>query len=473
MQIKFLLSFTFFVFFFLSVCAASAEQDDAKIAQGPNVVFIIVDTVHAKHMGAYTSGLKNSPNIDKLAKTGVFFEKAYAVSSWTKPSVASLISGVMPSEHRVTGVRDSLVPDFKTVGEFFKEAGYITAGYASHIYLNESSGFSQGIDEYEQINQSKGLHTAVTSHLITDKAINWLNKKDFNKSKKNFFLFLHYFDPHFRYMPHAEFNYTGAYKGNLQPSMSIKALFKTLPKFTTADVQYLVDLYRGEIAYTDFQIGRLIDFLTKSGLLNNTLLVLTSDHGEEFLEHGALSHTRTLYDEILHIPLMIHFPNRLKAARISTPVTQLDILPTLLDLALNKTNPINGGAISLVPLMSNPSISVPERDLFSEVSYSSSQNSKKIAPDLISVRSGKYKLIRNMIGKSWKLYNLEADPREKKNLAYKQKEVLDTLAPKLRSLADLHKQERIAKENELPSSEKTPELFNKEEIKSLKSLGYL
>jgi choline-sulfatase len=438
------------------------------IAARPNVVLIVVDTLNAQHLGSYSPGLKNSPNIDALARSGVRFENSYAVSSWTKPAIASILTSKYPSEHGVINIRRRLPGEALTLTEFFKAQNFDTVGVTSHVYLEPGSGFEQGFEIYEQLNRSKGLHTAVSSSQISDRAVSWLTENAGPKQKKPFFMLLHYFDPHYRYMHHPEFDLTSNYRGQLRAGMSFKALMRRRPLFEADDTEYLRNLYREEIAFTDSQIQRVVRSLTERGINERTLVILTADHGEEFLEHGSLGHTQTLYEEILRVPLIFYMPGAIKPLVIEAPVNQLDIFPTLLALfdSQNRSD-FQGSGISLLPAILGKKEIPAQRDLFAEVSYSSPGKIAGANYNLTSVRSGSYKLIHDQNKKKRLVFDLDKDPKERRSLFGVNSRISDDLLAKLHSF---EKRKAQAKESE-SSAQETEEL-PLEDLKKLQSLGY-
>ncbi|RIL02360.1 MAG: hypothetical protein DCC75_13300, partial [Proteobacteria bacterium] len=334
--------------------------------QRPNILLIVVDTLGAKHLGAYDPGIKHSPNIDGLARSGVVMERAYAAAPWTKPSIASIFTGQYPYKHGVVGLRTPLRDRSVTMAEIFGSAGYHTVGVVSHVLLRPKSGLAQGFEKYHQFNSSKTAHTAITSKQVSDQAIESLLHRDKGRS---FFMFLHYFDPHFRYMEQPEFDLTKGMKSSLKPGMSLESLARRKDRFSKEDLEYLKALYAGEVAYTDFHIGRVLQALKGEGLEKDTLVIFTADHGEEFMEHNWLGHTHSLYEELIHIPLIFSWPEKLKPGRRGQVVSQIDILPTL--AAMLEVAPADSeiqGA-SLKELLLGEKRVLAREEIFSEVSY--------------------------------------------------------------------------------------------------------
>ena len=435
---------------------------------GLNVLVIVVDTINSSHLGSYNPDRTNSPVIDALAGEGTRFSQAFSVTSWTKPAVASIYTSMLPSHHGATMVREPLSPEIKTMAEFFEEAGFRTVGFVSHSYLDESHGMSQGFREYTRINRVGDPHASLTSRELSDLAVSWLGSYKRDGGESPFFMLLHYFDPHFRYIHHPDFSLTENYSGALPENISVGALFKGRKTFSADDVEYIRNLYREEIAYTDHHIGRVVAALRDSGLAENTLIVLTSDHGEEFMEHRSFTHGRSIFDEVLRVPLIFHLPGRIKSNVIESPVDVLDILPTVMELACCSTADPKWEGRSLVPVLLGEEDSVPGRDLFSEISYVSLKGGK-ISPDLTAVRSGDFRLIHNRRRSTYKLFNVVNDPGEQVDVSTENPDVVEDLSLKVKFLDELHsRQGRALKNGSDAGKVKLPE----GEVERLRSLGY-
>jgi len=431
-----------------------------------NILLVVIDTLGAKHLGSYNPALTHSPRIDALALKGLRFSNAFATSSWTKPTIASIFTSRMPYMHGVIGPKMKLSDKFNTIAELMSKAGFDTVGIVSHIFVAADQGFAQGFAGYHQVNDPKHVHNTITSELVSNQAINWLKARQATRSSRPFFMFLHYFDPHFCYQHHPDHSLTNGYAGQLKPNMSMKALFGRRSKFSPDDWTYLTGLYHEEIAYTDAQIGRVLDYFQTAGLEDKTLVVLTADHGEEFGEHRSLAHTRTLYDELIHIPLIFSLPGQIRQGVSQVPVSQLDLLPTMLSLAGIDHWEQEWQGINLTPYLLADAQVAPARDLYAEVSYVSLKN--RIDPHKISVRSGKYKAIFNIKTHRWQLFDLERDPGELNNIAKQQTVVLEKMKAKLSALELAHAGLKTLKPQAGGEIEVSPE-----EIRNLKSLGYM
>jgi len=402
----------------LSVLAGCAGNAAPK-AEDLNVLLIVVDTLGAEHMGAY-GGDARTPNLDALAAGGVRFGSAFSSAPWTQPSIASLMTSLMPSQHGVQRLGQALPAAFETLAEQLGgQLGRQTQGVVSHVLLLPKNGYAQGFDQYDS--RAAGGHDELSSEQVTAGAIEFLDAREASKANaKPFFLFVHYFDPHYLYREHPEFPHGAPYDGPITSSMPIWELRDQRQTLNARDIEHLKDLYHEEIAFTDYHIGRLLEHLRVKGLEQNTLVIFTADHGEEFMGHGWIGHTRTLYDELLHVPLIFSLPGVLDAALVRSPVSLLDVAPTVLDL-LGSAAPAAWQGRSLVPLLSGAATSEPARLVFSEVSYGPKGESKKKQAmekraHKTSLVLGELKMIHDRLSGRWELYRRAEDPGEQRDL---------------------------------------------------------
>ena len=393
-----------------------------------NVLLISIDSLRADHLHCYGHDAQTSPNIDRLASQSILFENAIADTTWTLPTHASLFTGLTSRVHRVTFDGHRIDPLRTTLAEALSSAGHRTRGFYSGPYLHPIFGFDQGFSkgDYEgvlgpiayddpegfsdrdpreaarvrrELNQAS--HKTVTSPELTRKALAFLEEP----RDRPFFLFLHYFDVHYDYVPPEEIwrRFDPDYTGNLTgvPFSNDRRIHRDMPE---RELQHLRALYDGEIFFTDHYVGRLLDTLEELGLADETLVVLTSDHGEEFFEHGQKGHRRNLYDETLKVPLIVRLPGSEGAGRrIQTQVAQIDVMPTILDL-LELPIPEEIQGRSLEPLMRGGD-PTPGEVL-----------SRLVLPDSLSsvaLRTDDWKLIvaeDEAVGAS--LHDLDTDPSE-------------------------------------------------------------
>jgi arylsulfatase A-like enzyme len=375
----------------------------------PNVLLVVLDTVAAEHVGWEIPELGHTPNLDRLAREGVVFQRAFSSAPWTQPSVASLFTSRMPSSHGVLRLRQVLPPRQITLAERMEAEGYDTAGFVTHDLLRRGFGYAQGFRHWDERNI--GGHEGITSREVTDAAISWLGTRESNAP---FFLFVHYFDPHFVYQHHAAHDLTAGYAGPLRPGMDIWKLRNMRDRLTPADIAYLVGLYREEIAFTDQHLGRLLDSLRSLGLEQRTLVVLVADHGEEFMQRGWIGHTRTLHDELLRVPLVLRWPGALAPRTESTPVSILDVAPTLLELAGVEADPEAEG-ISLAPYLGADAPPIPPHDVHAEVSFVApaiDTRSEQTVFQTALIR-GDLKIVHDLVTGHFRLYDRASDPGER------------------------------------------------------------
>ena len=291
----------------------------------PNLVLIVMDTVRADHLGCYGYSRDTSPVLDSLAEEGTVWRDFDAQSSWTLPATASIFSGLTPREHGarlnvVTGQSYGMDPAMPTLTMLLKSRGYSTAAFMNVFLLSELYEFHRGFDTFDCHDHGHGR-----AEETVDMAIDWLEGEE---SDSPFFLVVHFFDVHDPYDPPApDDTLFGAGEADCGSYWSFTPGGAVA---NAGDVDACMALYDGEIAWTDSQIGRLLACLRDRGVAGETMVVVTADHGEEFLEHGYVGHGRTFYEEIVNVPLIISGPGVERGLRDSSQVCQIDLLPTAL-----------------------------------------------------------------------------------------------------------------------------------------------
>jgi arylsulfatase len=319
-----------------------AVASRAAVHRGPNVVLITIDTLRADHLSGYGYRRPTSPRIDAMAARGITFEKAFTPAPRTTQAIAAMMTSLYPQTCNVRTLWNALAPEHVTLSERFRDAGYLTAGFWTTTFLDEKRGLAQGFAVYE--------NTATVSdraNHVTDRAILWLAERvgprpDRGKSDKRrpFFLWLHYRDPHMPYSPPPEERVfvDPGYAGELRDAVRYYPtkelmVYNHLGLLDSTDVAHATALYDGEILYADRQIGRLLDDLDTRGLTENTIVVLTADHGESLSENGYyFDHGDHLFDSSIHVPLIVVGP-KVPAGRTREQVSLLDVSPTIAALA--------------------------------------------------------------------------------------------------------------------------------------------
>ena len=322
-----------------------------RTTKRPDILLYVADTLRADHLGIYGysgDGESPSPRLDGFAEDSTVFTRAFAQSSWTKSSMASVFSGLTAERHGTNG-RDSALPStLLTLPERLKALGYDTAGLVTNPNLTDAFGFAQGFTTYEFLGEEDRERGYVRADLLTSRAIEWLSGRE---SGQPFFLYLHAMDPHDPYLASGEHDreqVDGFEVGSMEFMKALDDSRLSPPDDIHAQ---LTELYDAEIRFIDEEFGRLMDSLRELGLYEDLLIVFLSDHGEEFAEHGWWRHGKTLYQEQLHIPLIVKWPKREASGRRVDAVAQhVDLIPTLLDYLGESPRPGLSGR-SLLPLV--------------------------------------------------------------------------------------------------------------------------
>jgi arylsulfatase A-like enzyme len=408
-----------------SLMMAGCDGDNGS-ERDINVVLITIDALRADHLSCYGYERNTSPNIDMVADRGYLFTRAIAPSSYTVPSMASLFTSTYPSNHGVlygrlaeifpnvfknfeTDVNHAIPDELPTLADILGNHGYTTIGVSANLLLDESTGFASGFDHFEHLVSlpANDVNNGVFSFADT------IRKAD------KYFLWVHYMDPHFPYHPREPWidQYTSralTSKFDLHEKTYME-LMKYAPKLENDPqaLTNLVALYDSEINFVDDHIGELIDDLD---LGNNTLIIITSDHGEEFLEHDCLTHGNNLYNSTIHIPLIIKLPNSAGKESVEHCVNLVDILPTILQL-LNIDPAVQALGTSVFDgerVSPDGDSLIPERDAmnrtFSEISKEN---------ELKTVITREYKYIHDYGHNREFLYDMASDPGEHINLINK------------------------------------------------------
>lgn len=416
-----------------------------------NVVVIVVDTLRADKLGCYGSWQELTPNIDAFAKDAVVFENAYSHAPWTLPSVASLYTSRLPVQHGAGGrfgKFKKLGEDVPTVAEAFQSNGANTAAVTNVLFLGERFGMTRGFGTVDE-ELGKDNRTGRRAGKTTTAAIRWIEEHELGR----FFLVVHYFDPHLLYDPPKAFRERFAKDvparepfGTVEDMAAIRKGEKELD---VSRVPEMERLYNAEVAYTDAQVGKLLDRLKEMGLMKETLVVVLSDHGEEFLDHGGFEHGHTLYDELLHVPLIIRIPGG-KASRVKPVVRLIDVAPTICDLA-GIDVPESFWGRSLVSLVKSGG---NDRPLLAQ--------GNMWGPESHTWRDGRYKIIVDPTTAEVKMFDVKSDPGEQKDIA-----------PEMEGIRERMFGEANAMIRSLGGGKEAWADLTEEEIEMLRALGYV
>ena len=463
----------------------------ASLAQY-NLIVINIDALRADHLGCYGYARHTSPFIDTLAAHGVVFEDALSNSSYTRESVATLFSGRLPSQSGSVGWEAKPAADGPRLAQLFKAAGYAT-GFLSNTTMLGDPAFTTGFDEVEQLADAWGI--SGTGPKLSKRAVEFVRRH----RAQQFMLYLHYLDPHGPYDPPADLyrQFTASPQPHpLDVYRDVRPHCVELVRegFGPGDARFedMVVRYDAEIADTDRSIAMLFAGLDEVGVRDRTLVVLSADHGEEFLDHGFVEHAWTLYQESLHVPLVLWAPRVLAAKRVSGRVSVVDIAPTVLGLMhIPHTQPGFDGS----PLVESDGgvvqYAVPAKPYVGELLIAERNV-------LRAVISGRWKYVaaqrwlppaerpaavaqhERLAGREpapavdlWgpvvheELYDLQVDPHERVDLASTTRQPLN----ELRSLLATY--ETQAKQHASGPARARPQALSPADAERLKSLGYL
>ncbi|TMB59285.1 MAG: sulfatase, partial [Deltaproteobacteria bacterium] len=326
----------------------SRRARQASGAGAPSVLVVLVDTLRADHLGCYGAAPSPSPVVDRLAAGGLVFEQAVAQSSWTMPSVATLFTGLHPRSHGVVGASADadgaasdpgfLADTLPTLAEHAEAAGITTVGVSASPLVSRATNLARGFETFVEFGWDRARHDWPPAAEVNARFLAWLER---NRGLR-FLAYLHYMDPHDPYTPPAALRPPAP--PGVRPAVAAgqaDVLARRLAgaPLSAAEVEHLRRLYDAEIRAWDAELGTLLDTLADRGVADSTIVVLTADHGEEFQEHGRLKHRIHLYDELLHVPLVIAGPG-VRPGRVAEQAQGIDLFPTL--AALLGTAPPRG-----------------------------------------------------------------------------------------------------------------------------------
>ena len=432
-----------------------AESSPPVESQRPHVVIVVIDALRADRLGIHGYPLPTSPNMDAVAGEGVFFSAAMSHSTWTKPSIATLVTSLYPSQHGIQvaslgdegALRTEVLDDgLVTLAERFQQAGYTTGAVINQVHLQRRFGFAQGYDHYDD-KRGRGAFR------LNKRLRYWLDSLE--EDGRPIFAYVHYLDVHWPYtlsLPENEGLFGSTEMESRPPASGHQADAWVSRLENPDDLVALQARYDHEVAYADAALGQLVDNLRERGLYDDTLLLITSDHGEAFMERGRLQHGLAPHEEQIHIPLIVRMPEWMKGARgrIDRPVGLVDVFPTLLDLLGLEPEPSAQGE-SLVPLLRGESMA--DRIVFADTSQG------------FGARSRTHKLIW-LEDESREFYDLVADPGETMSQADPCTGPCRELARVLRPFRRLMLRSRQS--NPAGTAELRPE-----DIETLRALGYL
>ena len=343
-------------------CGASDGANRSPLApprreDSPDILLISIDSLRSDHLGCYGYERDTSPTIDSLAAEGAVFRNAVSTTSWTLPAHAAMFTGLYDSSHGVVDGDDRLVDAHVTLAEVLETNGYDTVGFFGGPFLHPTFGLNQGFRSYlscmtlitDDVSEGesqdpKNVHPAsqaeVTGPRTVERFSRWLD----SRGGGPFFAFVHLWDVHYDYIPPPEYEHM--FDPDYRGSVTATDLYRNgliHPEMPQRDLDHVVALYDGEIRSTDETIRRLLGALEAAGRLQNTLVVITGDHGDEFFEHGSIGHQTSLFEEVVRIPLIIRWPHAVPPKTVvEDQVRIIDVMPTILGLAGIKCPTVQG-----------------------------------------------------------------------------------------------------------------------------------
>lgn len=448
-----------------TAAADGATDTVAAMTAKPNVLLLSLDTVRTDSLHVYGSGTE-TPHVDSVARGGVVFTNFFAHAPWTRPSFASLFTSLYPSQHLAErnaklGINRKLDGRFLTMAEIMKKAGYTTAGFTTNVNVDPVYGFDQGFDVYQGtvLRPKSATLPYPTGDEVFAAFASWFRQNQ----HRRFFAWVNLMDAHMPYAAPEKYR-AGLVDPHYSGPVTVpfnSAEYARRSDLSEADKRQIRALYEAGVRYDDDTVGKIIALLQKAGLDDETLVIITSDHGEEFWEHAGFEHGHTLYDELIHVPLIMKYPKAFgvpgKVTTVTGVVRQVDFLPTVLDIVgIAPPKDAHFEGVSVKPALSGRSI--PEREVYSEsLHYGAEQK---------AIRTSKYKLIYHVSSGQVELFDLIKDPGEKTNIATANPVVARALQGRLTRWMDRVKQSEAEKKS---STAVTPDEQTRE---LLKSLGY-
>ena len=427
----------------LCLCACTRER--------PNIILLSLDTTRADRTSLYGYDKPTTPHLADFGKSSTRFDLAYAPMSCTGPTHATMFTGLYPLTHGLISNGRSLSPDKVTLAELLQRAGFQTAGVVGSFVMNRKFGFAQGFESYQDsflpehatFKAKRWLGSDVsggfdaTANNTTDRAIRWLEES--RSSLHPFFLFVHYFDPHEPYRAPPAYRKRFAHP------------------------------YDAEIAFMDAEIGRLLEKIDALGLMDDSLIIVTADHGQGLMQHGDPYHNADVYEESVRVPLIFHWPGKIRSQTITGPVELVDLVPTILDAAQVTAEvdesehllPWQGRSLSYA--LYDGGVTPTERSVFLHRQHYNPGKMRDIAVNgsLFGIRRGGWKYVVGEGEGRKELYDLTTDPREQKNLVAEH----PTIAAEL--------SDRLTAWRQSAEGAASPAALTSEDKEALEALGYI
>ena len=411
-----------------------------------DIIYIVLDAFHARHSSLYGYHRKTTPFLDKLAEESVVFEEMFANAPYTLASTGTLFTSKYSYEHGLINNESRLNPLVPTINELFSDAGVSTYLIAGHPYFKETWGLSRGFSKiFDQPGSSSDVGTVIN-------AIRQIYNSDSNERK---FIYVHLMPPHSPYFPPKKYRiFMDPPDGRIEPtSENLDRIESGKLKLNDEQLRYFVALYDANILMADQIVKGIFDYLRKSKILEQSIFILTSDHGEAFMQHGKIQHNTTVFDEMIHVPFIVRFPKELRLfpIRINHVSSLIDIAPTLSDIFGIPCQGMFSG-VSLIPFILGS-------DPLDDYIYA-----ETLLTNARTIRDATYKYMESPEGQM--LFKISEDSSESRNLI----DELPVIAGYYRQLMRSHKGERPA---ESPANRVDMNKLSDETIRKLKELGYV
>jgi arylsulfatase A-like enzyme len=444
----------------------------SRSVKKPNIILVSIDTLRADHLSSYGYTRETTPAIDSLAQDSAVFLNTFATAAWTLPSHISLLTSLFGYNHQVYHTNENIDPAITTLADLLRQNCLFCAAITGGVFISPQYGFSKGFDSFSEAAGDFSVYDS--AERLFQAFSEWIGQN----RDKNFFLFLHTYQPHSPYDSPAPYN--SLFRSANSKLQKVKILDYlggregTFKPLTEQERQDFIGLYDGEIRYTDERLIKpLLARLKQLDLYNRTMVIVTSDHGEEFFDHGGWEHGHTLYNELLRVPLIIKFPDsKFRGKRIEPIVSLVDVMPTILEEMGREDANLRLDGRSLHPLLKGESRE--DRVFFAD---RKSRVTDTNTSQRVTLNNGRMKLILNKVFSPKELtfylypppqtppvelYDLREDPAEKKNIADTQADLVRRLTAQMDGLF------KNARPRQAAKTKMTKELEDQ-----LRALGYI
>jgi arylsulfatase A-like enzyme len=471
--------------------APDPRREDGGGPRG--VILVQADTLRRDHLSVYGYARPTAPALERLAKEGALFRHYTVQATWTKVSTPALMTSLYPMSHGVVDFTDHLPAAAQTLAESYRDAGYATVSLSSVLFTGQFTNLHQGFEELHEDGSFPEQGSSKTAREYVDRLTRWLTRH----RDTPFFAFLHVFDPHDPFEPRRPYDGLWADRSKKEEHVEQLARVRKVIKepllrlfgMPTRDelvqagldaegfVQHDRDWYDGSIRGMDTEIGRLMQGLRRLGIADDTLVVILSDHGEEFLEHGRMFHGQSVYGELSQVPLIVHWPAGVAKGRVVDELVQsIDVMPTLLELSgIPRPDGLQGQSFrSLITESNGSAARWQRRPAITEKAVTDAGKGASPPPhdtESFAIDDGEWKLVRNTKrprgGPEFELYDVAQDPLDQTDLAAQHPDVVARLSKALDGWRQMAQAARLKPDAEAAKT------LTPEQLQRLRSLGYV